>query len=93
MVFLELLRRDYWIYIGKIEDAEVDFIAEKPSKKIYIQVAETMAGEETRQWELMPLKAIPDNYPKIVWSMDRSFIESYDEIQLIYIPDFLLEEK
>lgn len=93
VIFLELLRRDYRVSIGKIGDVEVDFIAEKPSEKIYIQVTETMAGEETRERELKPLKAIPDNYPKYVLSMDRNFIESYDGIQLIYIPDFLLETK
>ena len=90
VVFLELLRRDYRISIGKIGDIEVDFIAEKPNEKLYIQVTETMAGEDTRVRELKPLKAISDNYPKFVLSMDRSFVESYEGIQLIYLPDFLL---
>ena len=92
VIFLELLRRDYRVSIGKIGDVEVDFIAEKPNEKIYIQVTETMAGEETRERELRPLRLIPDNYPKLVLSLDRSFIDSYDGIQLIYIPDYLLSE-
>ncbi|MEG2512060.1 MAG: ATP-binding protein, partial [Acetivibrio sp.] len=73
VVFLELLRRDYRVSIGKIGETEVDFIAEKPDEKLYIQVTETMAGEATRERELRPLQLINDNYEKIVLSMDKSF--------------------
>ncbi len=90
VVFLELLRRDYSVHIGKIVDTEVDFIAEKPNEKLYIQVTETMAGEETKKRELRPLKLIPDNYEKIVLSMDKSYVSSYEGIKAINIIDYLL---
>ncbi|MHB1155100.1 MAG: ATP-binding protein [Eubacteriales bacterium] len=90
IVYLELLRRDYRVSIGKVGDCEVDFVAEKPDEKLYIQVAETMAGEETRSRELRPLKLIPDNYEKIVLSMDKNYIKSYDGIKSMNIIDFLL---
>lgn len=93
VVFLELLRRDYRVSIGKIGETEVDFIAEKPDEKLYIQVTETMTGEATRERELRPLRLINDNYEKIVLSMDKSFIKSYEGIKAINIIDFLLEEQ
>ena len=92
IVFLELIRRDYSVYIGKVSETEVDFIAEKPDDKIYIQVTETMMGEEVRERELRPLRLINDNYEKIVLSMDKSYIKSYDGIKAINIIDFLLEK-
>ena len=90
IVFLELLRRDYSVYIGKVNDYEVDFIAEKPSDKIYIQVTESMQSPETRERELRPLRLINDNYEKLVLSMDRSFINSYDGIKSLNLIDWLL---
>ena len=93
IVYLELLRRDYRVCIGKVGEAEVDFVAEKPDDKVYIQVTETMLSQETRERELRPLRMIPDNYEKIVLSMDRNFIKSYDGIKLQYLLDWLLAEK
>lgn len=90
IVFLELLRRDYRVYIGKIGEVEIDFIAEKPNEKIYIQVTESMLSLETRKRELKPLLMIKDNYEKIVLSLDRNFINSYDGIKSINIIDWLL---
>lgn len=90
VVFLELLGRDYRVYIGKVGEAEVDFVAEKPSEKIYIQVTESMSGEEVRERELRPLRMIHDNYEKIVLSMDRSYITSYDGIKSLNLIDWLL---
>lgn len=92
IVFLELLRRDYRVYIGKVGEAEVDFIAEKPDDKVYIQVTESMQSPETRERELRPLRLIPDNYEKTVLSMDRSFIHSYDGIKVENLIDWLLGE-
>lgn len=90
IVFLELIRRDYHVYIGKIGETEVDFVAEKPNDKLYIQVTESMQSPETRERELRPLRMIPDNYKKIVLSMDRSYINSYDGIKLLNLIDWLL---
>ena len=66
IVFLELIRREYQVYIGKIGDKEIDFIAEKPEEKLYIQVTESMQSEETRERELAPLRMLHDNYEKII---------------------------
>lgn len=90
IVFLELIRRDYRVYIGKVGETEVDFVAEKPNDKLYIQVTESMQSPETRERELRPLRLISDNYEKIVLSMDRSFINSYDGIKSVNLIDWLL---
>ncbi len=90
IVFLELIRRDYRVYIGKVRETEVDFVAEKPSDKLYIQVTESMQTPETRERELKSLRMISDNYEKIILSMDRSYIRSYDGIKSIYLIDWLL---
>lgn len=92
IVFLELLRRDYRVYIGKVGETEVDFVAEKPNDKVYIQVTESMQSPETRERELRPLYKISDNYEKIVLSMDHSFINSYDGIKSLNLIDWLLAE-
>ncbi len=90
IVFLELLRRDYRVCIGKVGETEVDFVAEKPDDKLYIQVTESMLSQETRDRELKPLRIIQDNYEKIVLSMDRNFITSYDGIKSLNLIDWLL---
>lgn len=90
IIFLELIRRDYRVYIGKVGETEVDFVAEKPSDKLYIQVTESMLSPETRKRELRPLQMISDNYEKIILSMDRSYINSYDGIKSLYLIDLLL---
>lgn len=91
IVFLELLRRDYRVYIGKVGETEVDFVAEKPNDKLYVQVTESMQSPETRERELRPLRMIPDNYEKIILSMDRSYITSYDGIKSLNLIDWLLD--
>lgn len=90
IVFLELLRRDYRIYIGKVGDKEVDFVAERPNDKLYIQVTESMRTPQTRERELQPLQMISDNYEKIVLSMDRDYINSYEGIKALNLIDWLL---
>lgn len=90
IVFLELIRRDYRVYIGKVGETEVDFVAEKPNDKLYIQVTESLQSPETLERELRPLRMIPDNYEKIILSMDRNYIKSYDGIKSLYLIDWLL---
>lgn len=90
IVYLELIRRDYNVYIGKVGETEIDFMAEKPNEKLYIQVTESMQSTETRERELRPLRMISDNYEKIVLSMDHSYINSYDGIKSINLIDWLL---
>ncbi len=92
IVFLELLRRDYRVYIGKVGETEVDFVAERPDDKLYIQVTESIQLPETRERELRPLRMIPDHYEKIVLSMDRDYIRSYEGIRSLNVIDWLLEQ-
>jgi predicted AAA+ superfamily ATPase len=90
VVYFEILRRGYDVAIGRIRDNEVDFVAAKPEGKIYYQVAETLAGEKTRDRELTPLRSIHDGHEKVVLSMDRNFVTSYDGIRVINVVDWLL---
>ncbi|MST97168.1 ATP-binding protein [Victivallaceae bacterium BBE-744-WT-12] len=90
LVYLELLRRGYTVSIGKIGSLEVDFIATNQTEKHYIQVTETMLGDETRARELEPLRKISDNYPKTVLTMDRSFLTNEDGIEIVNLIDWLL---
>ncbi|MDD2458491.1 MAG: ATP-binding protein [Eubacteriales bacterium] len=70
LVFLELRRLDYRVFVGQQGDLEVDFIAEKGSHRIYIQVAMTILDEQTAAREFKPLQMIDDNYPKFVLTLD-----------------------
>ena len=69
---------------------EVDFIATKADDKIYIQVTETMEGEDVRKRELAPLQKINDNYEKIVLSMNKGMDSSYDGIKSVDLIDWLI---
>lgn len=89
IVFLELIRRHYRVYIGKIGDTEVDFLAEKPNEKLYIQVTESLTSPKTRERELRPLLSINDNYEKIILTSDRNFITSENGIKIINVIDWL----
>ena len=90
IVFLELLRRDYRVYIGKVGENEIDFLAETPNSKLYIQVAESIQSQETLDRELRPLNMVSDNYEKIILSMDQSYINSYEGIKILNLIDWLL---
>lgn len=92
IVFFELLRRGYDVAIGKVGDTEIDFIASKPTEKLYIQVTESMLSEAVRMRELTPLTKIKDNYPKMVLSLDQGLDSSYDGIASINIINWLMEE-
>ncbi len=89
VVFLELLRRGYHVYIGKVGELEIDFVAEKPEHRLYIQVSESINSPETRERELRPLQLLRDNYEKMILSMDRDFISSYDGIKVVNLIDWL----
>lgn len=92
IVYLELIRREYDVSIGKIGDLEVDFIASKPSEKIYVQVSMTMSDDKTLKRELKPLQALDDNYPKYIITKDNNTFGDIDGIKVINIIDFLLED-
>lgn len=90
IVYLELLRRGYEVYVGKIDTLEVDFVAQKSNEMIYYQVALSVHDEKTLQRELRPLQAIRDHYPKIILTMDEEPEEQYDGIRRINARDWLL---
>jgi len=92
LVFLELKRRGYQVYIGKIENKEVDFIAEKENRKIYLQVTYLLASLDTIEREFSALKMIKDNYPKYVISMDKIFGTDFEGIKRNNLVDFLLTD-
>jgi len=90
--YFELLCRGYDVAIGKIGNAEVDFIATTANEKKYIQVTESMMSEDVRKRELAPLQSIRDNYKKIVLSLEPGLDASYDGIKSENLIDWLLDE-
>ncbi|MHB1454422.1 MAG: ATP-binding protein [Saccharofermentanales bacterium] len=91
VIYFELLRRGYNVSIGKVGTLEVDFIATSAREKLYYQVSATIMDEETRERELRPLRAINDQYDKVVLTMDRNIYNDYEGIKRINIIDFLLD--
>lgn len=91
LVFLELKRRGYDIFIGKYGTKEIDFIATKAGDKLYVQVSYLLGSKQTIEREFSPLLAIRDNYPKYVLSMDTIFGSDYDGIKHLNLIDFLLK--
>lgn len=90
IVYLELLRRGCKVFIGKIGDKEVDFIAEHRKGIIYIQVAYLLSSPETVAREFSALEQIRDNYPKYILSMDTIFGNDIRGIRRINLVDFLM---
>ncbi|MGE4454322.1 MAG: ATP-binding protein [Sphaerochaeta sp.] len=92
IVYNELVRRGYTVYIGKLDTREVDFIAEQPHHKLYVQVAFKLESEETVQREFTPLLAIRDSYPKYVVTMDPHFQDTIEGVRHIGLYQFLTDE-
>ncbi|MCI5829082.1 MAG: ATP-binding protein [Treponema sp.] len=92
IVFLELIRRDYKVFIGKTGDLEVDFVAEKNGERIYIQVTYLLVDEKTIAREYAPLKLIEDNHPKMILSMDSLPDSNTDGIIRMNLRKWILEE-
>lgn len=90
IVFLELLRREKNVYVGKMPSGEVDFVTSGSGGVKYWQVSESVANEETLQRELKPLKQIRDNHPKTLLTLDDEHEHSFDGIRQIYVLDWLL---
>lgn len=91
LVAIELLRREYEVYVGKLYDKEVDFIAIKNSRKIYLQVCDDLYNLDTFKREVLPLKSINDLYPKIVIARTKAEAYDYEEIEIIDIAKWLNE--
>ena len=90
MVFLELKRRGNSVYVGKLEQTEIDFVAEKQNKKIYVQVAYKLESQETVNREFGNLLAVNDQYPKYVVTMDEFWQDNIEGIKHCHMSDFLL---
>ena len=93
IVYLELLRRGYKVNIGKTGDYEVDFVAENPNQIVYYQVTKSLDNVDVKFRELRSLESIPDNYEKIILTMDKTINKDYNGIKIINLLDWLLETK
>lgn len=98
VVYFELLRRGYEVYIGKYDDLEVDFVAKNSENTIYYQVALTTRESASDnngvlERELAPLKKISDNYPKYILTLDDDLDADFDGIKKINVLDWLIKEK
>jgi uncharacterized protein len=93
LVFLELIRRGYTVYVGQSAMMEIDFIAEKQEERIYIQVAYLLKDDKTIDREFGNLMQISDHFPKLVLSLDDFWQQNREGIIRMHILDFLLEEQ
>lgn len=91
IVFLELMRKGYKINIGKYGATEVDFVVQKEGVLTYYQVTADMTAKETFEREMKPLRSIPDNYEKVVLTLDHFSLGNYDGIKVVNVIDWLLE--
>ncbi len=92
IVYNELIIKGYEVFTGKTKKGEIDFVATKPNKKIYIQVAFSIPNEETKKREFGAYDNINDNYTKYVISLDKITYE-YNGIKHVNLIDFLLDDE
>lgn len=90
IVYLELCRRGYRVFVGKTEDGEIDFVAERLNEKIYVQVTQKIESEKTMKREYERLLSVRDNYPKYVLRTDEFAGGNYEGIMTMHVADFLL---
>ena len=93
IVFLELKRKGYQVYVGKIDDKEIDFVAEKKEKKIYVQVAYKLSEEATVEREFGALLGVRDHYPKYVVTMEDYWQDNIEGVMHKNIAEFLLMDE
>ena len=91
IVYLELIRRKYDVYVGKIDDMEIDFVAQSEEGNLYVQVAASVRDENTLERELRPLKLLRDSYPKLLLTLDDDPIADYEGIKRMNALDWLLQ--
>ncbi len=90
IVYLELCRRGYRVFVGKTEDGEIDFVAERLNEKIYVQVTRKIESEKTMKREYERLLSVRDNYSKYVLRTDEFAGGNYEGIKTMHVADFLL---
>lgn len=93
LVYLELRRRAFKVFIGKIDNKEIDFVAERKNHKVYIQVAYRLESQTTIDREFSALIALNDHYPKYVVTMDDFFTDTIEGVKHMHISDFLLAKE
>ena len=93
IVYLELLRRGYKVYVGKVDDLEVDFVAENRDGLRYYQVALTVRDEKVLERELRSLQKTGDHYPKTLLTLDMDLETDYDGIRKVNVVDWLLSDE
>ena len=91
IIYLELLRRGYEVYVGKIKEYEVDFVAKSQNETKYYQIALSVHDKNTLDRELRPLKSIKDNYSKTILTLDEDMEYDYDGIKIINAREWLLK--
>ena len=92
VVYLELLRRGYKVYVGKVDEYEVDFVAENRDGIKYYQVALSVRDEKVLERELRSLERTGDHYPKYLLTLDVDLEADYNGIVKKNVVDWLLEE-
>lgn len=92
IVYLELVRRGYRVYVGHLQNGEIDFVAKKPHRLEYYQVSYTVMEDTTLRRELSPLEQLDDNYPKYLLTMDVLYkTDNHNGIEQKNVLDWLLE--
>ena len=85
------MRRNYKVNIGKTDNGEIDFVAQKDGVLTYFQVTADMTDENTFIREITPLRKLKDNYEKIILTLDKYTLGNYDGIKVINVIDWLNE--
>lgn len=92
VVYLELLRRGYKVYVGKCDNKEIDFVAIKKEETRYFQVTESLSDAKTKKREVAPFYSTNDFYEKTIITTDKTYATNVNGIKIVNLTDFLLSE-